>query len=240
MASAVTVCNLALSHFGEEKINALTETAATSNENVAKCLVYYDQARQEVLERQSWTFARKRAACARVTDAPAFDWDYEHTLPADCLRVLEVRSGALASDGETVSYGRGKVDKFEIEDGGLLSNHSYIAVRYIYDCPVDGWTHLATAALARLLAGYLAEAITGDVKRADYHRRIYEDIDLPNAQHHDAVQDQSNENHPLLDRLDESLLVGARSGGLGLGQFGTSGATSGTADVDELEVGDDW
>lgn len=209
MATAVDVCNLALSHFGEQKINALDAGEAATNENAARCLVYYDQARAELLERQSWTFARTRTALTKEVATPPFDWSYQHTLPTNCLRVLEVRSGSLDTYGINVSYDP-PVDGFEIENGKLLSNHEYLALRYIFDDGPEGWTSLAVAALARLLASYLAESITGDPKRAEYHRRLYEEVDLPTAQHHDAVQDQSNENHPLEARLAGSILVQRR------------------------------
>lgn len=239
MATAVEICNLALSHFGEAKINTLSAEAAEDNENVAKCLVYYDQARREVLERQPWTFARKRAALSRLSTSPAFDWDYQHQLPTDLLRVLEVRAGAENSTTGTVTYNT-KLDAFEIAGRYVLSDSSLVAVRYVYDAEAQNWTRLAASALARLLAAYLAEAITGDPKRADYHRRIFEEVDLPTAQHHDAVQDQSNENHPLMGRLRRSLLVGARGSGVG-DLSGESTSTGSSIPVpDELDVVDDW
>lgn len=216
MATEVDVCNLALAHFGQERINALDETEAASNENAAKCLVFFAQAKGQLLARQPWSFSRLRVILTREEATPAFDWDYQHTLPNDLARVLELRSGTAAVSEDTSDTYHRKLDRFEVSGGKILSNSSLVALKYVSTAPlVETWAApLAVAALARLLASYLAESITGDPQRAEYHRTLYENEDLPAAQHADAVQDQSNENHPLLDRLAASRLVALRGAGM--------------------------
>lgn len=209
----VFVCNLALSYFGQERINDLSETAAETDENAAKCLVYFEQAKKEVLEAHPWSFSRKRAALTREVGTPAFDWDYQHTLPDDCVRLLEARQGTAATENGASDTYEANLDRFEIADGKVLSDSSLVAIKYTANQSVDDWPAAAAAALARKLAEYLAGPITGEPQRALIHRQIYEESDLPNAQHLDAVQDQSNENHPLEDRLRRSLMVQARGEG---------------------------
>lgn len=40
----------------------------------------------------AWGFAQKFTVCARDATAPPFGFDYSYTLPADCLRVIDVRN----------------------------------------------------------------------------------------------------------------------------------------------------
>ena len=96
MASPVDVCNIALAHFGQEKINALDAEEAQTNENAAKCLTYFQQAKEELLESQNWTFGRVRSTLSQILPVPAFDWLYQHAKPSDCAKIIEVRAGTPA------------------------------------------------------------------------------------------------------------------------------------------------
>lgn len=87
MASVVAICNQALALLGDARINALTE----DNERARTCAELYDDVRDAVLRGHPWNCAQERATLARLSDAPAFGFDYAYQLPADCLRVLRLR-----------------------------------------------------------------------------------------------------------------------------------------------------
>lgn len=111
-ASIISICNSALSKLGAERISSLTE----QNKRARLCNEQYEKVRDDVLRSHPWNFAIKRVALATLSTAPAFGYDYEYNLPADCLRVLKIYP---------------EVD-FEIEGRKLLSDSSSINIQYIY------------------------------------------------------------------------------------------------------------
>ena len=59
-------------------------------------LSYYGQTRDELLAAREWPFAYREVVLAAVTGETALSpWLYEYTYPTDCLRVRQVRPGAL-------------------------------------------------------------------------------------------------------------------------------------------------
>ena len=68
-----------------------------------------------VLRSHPWNFANKRVELAQLTETPAFEYDFQFQLPADCLRVLK-------TDDE--------FDIFKIEGRQLLSNNAIVKILY--------------------------------------------------------------------------------------------------------------
>lgn len=66
--AAVDVCNRALTKLGQDLIDALTD----ENENARKCNLVYEPARDELLEKNPWGFAKRKVALVNVTK-PAID-----------------------------------------------------------------------------------------------------------------------------------------------------------------------
>lgn len=82
----------------------------------------YEKTRDEVLAAQPWNFAVKRSGALSAGSAPPFEYTNAWTLPADCLRVLEVYTSA----------GAWSPDSWRIEAGVLLCNlTSAPKVKYI-------------------------------------------------------------------------------------------------------------
>ncbi len=113
-ASEVQICNLALLKVGNLTITALTD----STKEARACNVFYPMMRNELMAAHPWNFAMHRAdISAQLATAPAFQWDYAYTIPADCLRVWEL----YGTDAEWV-----------VEGGELLTNQDEeIYIRYI-------------------------------------------------------------------------------------------------------------
>lgn len=89
--SRTDICNSALLRLGAATIADITDDSPEAR----ACAVQYDSNRRSELRRHPWNFAIKRVVLAADTDAPAFEFDYAFTLPADCLRVLIPKDSTL-------------------------------------------------------------------------------------------------------------------------------------------------
>lgn len=113
--SVTDICNSALQRVGAASILDIT---ANSPEARA-CSIAYDSNRRDELRKRPWNFAIKRVVLAPDTDAPAFDYTYAFTLPADCLRVLRPAVADL---------------DWQVEGGKILTNDgTTLNLRYVAD-----------------------------------------------------------------------------------------------------------
>ncbi len=212
----VDICNQALSYSGERSITALD----TPNHPLSElCATFYPQARQEALAAQRWSFAKKVTELTEDDTVTTVGFSYAHTLPTDLLRLMRVFPGTeqLAADGVTiegVDYSNMAIDSFQIIGPDVWSDHKRVAAEYIRDMPLTDdpalWTPHFRTAVARLLAARIAGQITNEPSEIDKHIRIYETVDLPNAQFYDGVQDHSGENSNHNSRLARSKSLQAR------------------------------
>lgn len=114
-ATDVSICSNALLMLGAQPINALSE--ASDRARLASNLL--ESVRDSVLRSHPWNCAIARVALAPDTAAPAFDWDYQFTLPGDCLRVLSVGLDGLADD-------------YQVEGRRLMCNANPAYLRYVF------------------------------------------------------------------------------------------------------------
>jgi len=207
---------MALAHLGDRQIDRLDDAAQADDGLVRYCAEFYGQARQEALGTQPWSFAKHAVALTQRSDIMAIGYSYVHELPEDKIRVLRLVPGAqlTLADGTLApaTYQNAGIDRFKIVGSKIWSDHSLVALEYIRDVSnPDDWTPHFRAAVARLLASYLAGPITDDPNTVNAQKRIYETVDLPNAQFYDAVQDNSAENSDLRDRMLRSPSLKSRS-----------------------------
>lgn len=164
MTSAVDICNLALSHLGDEA-QVATISPPDGTVQAAHCARYYPLARDAVLQSFPWTFATKRATLAVLANPYASDWGYAYALPSTCLRPL----AALNPGVPAANFGNDQSDAgshpFVVEaaqDGTrvLYTNLPTAVLRYI-DAVKDttAFPPLVMLAISRLLAAYLAGPI---------------------------------------------------------------------------------
>lgn len=85
VAAPVDIVNRALVKLGEAMIASLDDPVKVAR--LASSM--YDVIRDGVISAHAWSFARTRAKLPAEAEAPAFGWEYQYLLPADCLRVLE-------------------------------------------------------------------------------------------------------------------------------------------------------
>ena len=84
------IANLALAYVGHgQTLNALTE----SNAAARACTTVYASARDELLEKYNWKFARKHSVLALLSGVTRSAWAYCYELPVDCLAPRSIWSG---------------------------------------------------------------------------------------------------------------------------------------------------
>lgn len=195
MASVVDICNLALSHLGDDA----TVTDINPPEGSAQaehCQRFYPIARDKLLEMHPWGFATRRAVGASLDVPTGAGWGYAYTFPNNALSIVAVlpleaqddysASAALNVPGYS-SYGNVSSpyiglnldtlytpQDFAIEtnsDGTkiILTNQPQAVIRYTVKVTDPAkFSPLFVNALAYLLASYLAgPVIKGDAGRAE-------------------------------------------------------------------------
>ena len=213
--SPIDICNMALAHLGDRRITRLDDDAQISDALVRYCAEFYNQARQETLAAHRWTFAKHAEGLSRRSDTLVIGYRYAHALPSDRVRLMRLVPGfqpvGVDAPVGTTRYEDRSIDKFKIVGKNVWSDSEHVAIEYVRDVsdPSD-WTPHFRAAVARLLASYLAGPTADDPNEVNKQKRIYETIDLPNAQYYDAVQDNSGENSDHETRLAGSLSLQAR------------------------------
>ena len=151
-----SVANAALVLLGERRISSLdenTKTAKTLKERLP-------EVRDGFLRQHFWNFAVTRFSLAADPDPPLFQYAYSYTLPADCIRLMELRN--LGDYPHLVE--RGKI----ITDLSPPLEGKYIARVTDY----NAWDVLAREALAAALAFDVAEAFTGTSTKVEQMAQI--------------------------------------------------------------------
>ncbi len=154
--SETSIANAALTHLGERRIEDLNEIGKTASILNDK----YGETRDELLRLHVWNFATKRVQIAADATAPLWGFSNQYTLPADCLRLVEV------SNSENYDY-RVEGRKILTDLGSPLS---ILYTRQVTS-PIE-MDVLFRQALAALLAAEVAESITGDNTKVDGLRRL--------------------------------------------------------------------
>lgn len=184
MPSVVDICNKALDKLGHGPITSLNDGTKAAN----LCLRNWEIIRDQVLRDHPWNFAVKRAVLASSTEAPAWGFTYKFALPADNLRLLEIR------DMSTADY--------QLESGHILANDDALYVRYIRRVTdPNEYDSLFVDTAAVRLAFELCEALTqSNTKKSELFSE-YEDS-LTRAKRVDG-----QENPPVVFEEDEWIEV---------------------------------
>ena len=159
MSSVVEICNLALSHLGDDATIASIDPPEGSAQ-AEHCARFYPMARDAMMEMHAWRFATFRAMLA-LTNDNSWDWAYAYAIPTKCLRVLSVLPASKNSDSES--------DDFDVRSSGtapiILANTELASAVYVAKVTdASLFPPLFVDALSRLLASYLAgPVIKGDV-----------------------------------------------------------------------------
>lgn len=188
MASDVSICNLALSHFGQEA-NISSINPPDGSVEAGLCEQFYALARNELLEEFDWTFARKRDTLAQVTNDRE-DFGYKYALPADYLIARRLLADGYADDINDAEV-------FEIE--GQFAYSDAQPVTLVYTKLLTDTTRFSaafTVALSYRVAAYISGPIvkdpTGALQRS---LRMASDNMAERAKKEDANADRKRATH---------------------------------------------
>ena len=123
--SEAGIANIALTALGARPITSLDD----DNTEAKIADIHYDASRDATLEAREWTFAVKRTTLPKNEKEP--DWGYgaAFTLPADTLRVMEVRDDANAN---RINYNElaNRLD-WRREENLIVCDANIVRIRYI-------------------------------------------------------------------------------------------------------------
>lgn len=159
MASAVQICNMALSHIGADtRVSSINPPDGSVE--AGHCATFYDVARTELLEPGTWAFSLKRTALAQTTNTSSA-WAYAYSKPSDCqraVRILRPNVGVTVFTQDTVTAHVDDRDSaaFDVEGDVIFTNEPDAVLVYVRDV-VDTTKFPATftSALSFMLASYL-------------------------------------------------------------------------------------
>ena len=117
MADVTGICNAALAKIGAARITALDE----GSKNASLCADLYARCRDDLLRAHAWNFAMARAKLARLSETPAFGFEYAYALPAGWLRCVSAQ-GQERGGSELI---------YRIEADRLLSDAEAVYLRYV-------------------------------------------------------------------------------------------------------------
>lgn len=142
------------------------------------------------------------AATGEWVKIPAFDWDFQHTPPDDCLRVISLNAGG----GQMEDAGA----DFTFEKGLILTDEETINLKYIQRITdVTAYPADFVTAFSFLLASYIAQDTQGATGQAQQMRQFFEKAVAPPVKARDSNEGKARRIPPFND----SQVVAARFGG---------------------------
>lgn len=176
--TVLDICNIALSKLGESPLPALEANGSPASR---LCYMHYHPVRREVLAAARWSFATVEMTLKSFEADDSGLHSLTHALPKDCLRVL-----AVSSPNWTL---RGRF---------IYCPQQEIRVLYVADVEEPGlFEPLFTEALATRLASKLCIPLLSSATLRKALTDEYHHLLLPQAAYVNAVQDRSNDTHPL-------------------------------------------
>ena len=156
MTSIVAVCNRALSKIGDE----LVILSLDDNAKPARyCKALYADTRDFVLRSYPWRFALKRYVLAPLRDKPLFGYEYQFSLPPDCLRVWKTEDNR----------------RYQVEGQRLLTDSDvcrFIGISRVEDATL--FDPMFVEALSLRLASELAVPLAASVALRDSLTKEYQ------------------------------------------------------------------
>jgi hypothetical protein len=180
--SIISICNQALLSLGATPIDDLSDGSVEA----ITCKAVWASARRALLAANNWSFARKRLSLAQDASQPAFEFQYQYTLPADLIRVVKVDH----------DY------DYRVEGGKILTNSATCNIKYIFDNEdVTTWSDPFRDAMAARIRTDISYALTRSNTQIQTSNQILKEK-IQAAKAHDGQQDYGDD----FGQLPSSLL----------------------------------
>ena len=171
MASEVDVSNMALSLLGSDAA-VVSLNPPDGSAEAGHCKRFYALARRQALEIAGFSWTKKRAALASVTN-PSDVWSYAYQLPGDCITPLRVLQKNFADNALLDTYTARVVTAdelrvmtealgadFQIEGSVLLTHEPDAVLLYTRDITdLTPFSATFISGLSYLLASFIAGPI---------------------------------------------------------------------------------
>lgn len=192
--SKVELANQALDHIGKDNIATLTSNVAQAR----KVNAAFERTIHSVLARSHWTFARKIAALANVTNDWAERWEYKYDLPNDCINPVRLIP--------TVDLQRREPIPFQRLGQSLYTNQPDAKLQYVFETDdTMAMPQQFLDACAFLLARNIAMPLTRK-------RSVYEDMNAMYEYHLGLAIEADQGSEPTWWTLDDGGYIEARGG----------------------------
>jgi len=166
MTSVVEICNSALNSLGASNITALTE----DSRNARLCNQRYEPLRDAIFRTHYWNCLIKRVELAADSDAPAYEFTKQYTLPSDCMRIMQIGgfhngSSSMLDNGQT----------FKVEGRKIVTDEEEIFLTYLAKITdPQQYDSLLIETIAARLAAELCYAVTQSNTLAAQLETIYQ------------------------------------------------------------------
>jgi hypothetical protein len=151
------ICNLALTHIGNDTITDINDTA---DPNARICKLKYEVIRDLVLEEHPWNFAKRVKLGVAIAGVTIPGWTYFYAIPSECVYIRNIYNAS--------TYGSATKDNHEKmlnPDTNTLLIATNIVNAYIeYTVRVTDpnlYNAAFVTALSYRLAAEIAEKLTG-------------------------------------------------------------------------------
>ena len=180
MATAVDICNLALSQLGENgQVVALDPP--DGSEFADECSNYYPIALRKLFEEYDWSFVQTRAILNELADFDAEIYGYKHAyaLPSDCVRVTMVSKVNDLEGDKWHKHNSERPRNYEIQYSKTTDNR--ILLTDVEDAIIqytvykDAPAIFPTYFLEALVLG-LAIYLVGPIKRSDPASQVAQNL----------------------------------------------------------------
>jgi hypothetical protein len=169
MPSVVDICNEAMDLLGAATITSLTE----NSKEARLCNRRFETVRDVVLRSHPWNIAITRKSLPKDSEAPAFGFLYQYTLPTDpyCLRLLSFWNSNV--NNEIAAYDSQIM--YKVEGRKILSNEDTCKIVYVGRIEdTESYDSMLSSTIASALAAETAYAITGSSNIAQLMEQRYQ------------------------------------------------------------------
>lgn len=144
---------------GEKRLSSLSDDSEKA-ENIASG---WDMLRDRILRRQAWHFAIERTSLAADSATPAWGFDYQYSLAANVVKVLQV--GEYYPGPDLSPYRNSDAAPYRIEGRKIVTNDGApLKVKWVVNSVAVGeWD----ASFAALMAAELAEFLQPRAVQSD-------------------------------------------------------------------------